>query len=157
MLTPMPTPTPTPMQKHNEWQCKMVGSGDHDGRWQQDCNRWWQRGWTTAAQWVAGWRSDYNEQWDSSGVTEGTMGSRRLPPTQKQRNWRRRKMVGSGNHNGWQWQDCNGWQQRQWATAVQLAAGWRHHCDGQWDRGCVMDSTMGSKQLLPTQKQRNGR
>jgi hypothetical protein len=51
------------------------------------------------------------------------------------------------NHDGWWRLDCNGWQQRQWATVAQLAVGWQSNCNGQWDCGGVMDGTMGGGQM----------
>jgi hypothetical protein len=124
-------------------------SGDHDGRHQ------WQ--WTTASQWAAGQQSNHNGQSDSVGAMDGTLGGRQLPPTQKRCNGRQREMDGIGNHNGRWWQYCNGPQQQQRAVAVQWAAGQQSNWDGQWDGGGTIDGTMGSRQLPPTQKGRNGR
>jgi hypothetical protein len=39
--TLMPTPIPMPMamqKRRNEWRCKMVGSGNCNGQWWQDCD-----------------------------------------------------------------------------------------------------------------------
>jgi hypothetical protein len=78
----------------------MEGSSDRNGWWWQDHDEQRQWQWAMATQWVARRQSDCNGQWDGSGAVDGTMGNGRLLPMQKQRNGRRRKMEGSGNHDG---------------------------------------------------------
>jgi hypothetical protein len=68
---------------------RMNGSGNHDGRRQQDHDRRRQRRWATAAQRAAGWQSNCTGQWEGSGAMDGTMGGGQLlSPMQKWRNGR---------------------------------------------------------------------
>ena len=132
----------------------MDGSGNQDGWQWQDWGWQRQQRWAMVAQWVVGWQSNRDGGWDSSGVMDGTMDSGRSPPTQKQPNWRQRKLDSSGNHNG-RWQlDHDGQQQRQWALAAQWATGWQSNHNGRWDSNGAMDGAMGGRWLLPTVKER---
>ncbi len=77
-------------------------------------------------------------------------------PTQKRRNEWQHEMDGSGNWDGRRRQDCNGRQQRRWATAAQWVAEWRSDRNGRWDGGGAMDGTIGGGRLPLTWKRCTG-
>ncbi len=68
------------MQKqHNERQCEMDSSNNHDGWWQGDGDRGRQRQWATVVQWAAGQQSNCNGHWDGGCAMGGTMGGKQSP------------------------------------------------------------------------------
>ncbi len=63
-------------------------SSNQDNLWWRDCDGQCQQQWEMVVQWAAGQQSDCNGQWDGSGMMDGAMGSKQLPPKQKWQNGR---------------------------------------------------------------------
>jgi hypothetical protein len=66
----------------------MNGSSNHDGRRWRDRDGQWQQQWATVVQLAVGQQSNFDGQWDSGSIMDGTIGGRQSPPMQEQHNGR---------------------------------------------------------------------